>query len=387
MADSSFQRAHGALMHDVGASFRSNTLDNEFMSKLILGGMISPENKDNVRSTLDSHNRAGGRGYSRLQYLNFNSKLPGNEQLGWLVSASTDYHLKLDFPGQLYHLLFEGNADFVGETMGISSLGAEYFAYQKLGFGAFNKKNLSWATISFVNGQDYVRSAATGELFTSEIGDSLALNYAAFLERSDPDVSGIGSSNGAGFALDASVNVPFGDGTGFVRLELADVGGLWWNDQSIRYESIDSLQYTGVEISDILNDALADLSIPNFEDSITFTEERGKLFSWLSGSYTASVMSRQESGNYLELGVRMKFDNTALPMVYGSYHYMLDDNTSVFARATLGGYGRLRLGAGFEKYWKGWYISAQTGDLPGLILNDLRGRGAWFSFGRFFKTQ
>jgi hypothetical protein len=232
-----------------------------------------------------------------------------------------------------------------------------------------------------------VRSEASGKLFTSAIGDSLSFEYNGFLEQSNPDNVGPGSSNGSGFSLDARLNFPFGDDAGFVRIELRDVGGIWWDDQSRRFDSAETIAYTGIEISDVLEQSLSGIDIPNFQDSLTTTETLGPIFTRLSGSYAASIMSKQESGNYLELGVTVKLDNTALPMVHGSYHHMLNKGTSVFARASVGGYGRLRLGAGFEKYWKGWYISAQTGDLPGLVLNDLRGRGAWFSFGRFFKTK
>lgn len=387
MTDTSFQSATGAIIHDLGASFRSNALDNAMMRKFVFGGMISSEEEANGRSTLADHNRAGGQGLFNFQYLNFNSNLGKRSDFGWMLSTSTDYHLKFDFPGTLYELMFDGNSNYLGEEMDISSIGATFLSYQKLGAGVFHKKNLSYVTLSYVNGQDFVRSEASGTLFTSAIGDSLSFEYNGFLEQSNPGNTGPGSANGRGLSLDARLNFPFGDDAGFVRIELRDVGGIWWDDQSRRFESAETIAYTGIEISDVLEQSLSGIDIPNFQDSLTTTETRGHIFTRLSGSYAASIMSKQESGNYLELGITVKLDNTALPMVHGSYHHMLNKGTSVFARAAIGGYGRLRLGAGFEKYWKGWYISAQTGDLPGLILNDLRGRGAWFSFGRFFKTK
>ena len=387
ISDTSFQNASGAFINDVGASFRSNTLDNSIMRKLVLGGMISPEQEANGRSTLAEQNRAGGQGLLNFHYLNFDSEFGKNGQFGWMLNLSTDYHLKLDFPGTLYELIFDGNSNYLGQEMRIEGIGASFMAYQKLGTGVFHKKNLSFVSLSYVNGQDFVRAGGDGTLYTSAIGDSLSFDYSGFIEQSDPDNAGAGRPNGSGVSLDARLNIPFGDDAGFVRIELKDVGGIWWNDKSIAYESKEVVSYTGIEINDFLDQGLADVGIPNFQDSISTTETKGSIFTGLSGSYMASILSKQESGNYLELGITMKMDNTALPMVHGSYHYMLDKSTSVFARATVGGYGRLRLGAGFEKYWKGWYISAQTGDLPGLILDDLRGRGAWFSFGRFFKTK
>ncbi|NNE56020.1 MAG: hypothetical protein HKN32_08375, partial [Flavobacteriales bacterium] len=381
------RRTNSAVIVDAGGDFRSNVLDNLFMKKMALGGTIGPDVKDNIAETLKDHNRAGGNAKFGATYYSFSPQVLGKEDWGWSLGVSQNFDYRLTFPRELYEVAFEGNAQFAGEEVRMTRVNAHFIDYQKLSLGLFDKNNFSRVSLSVLNGRSAFALDGGAALFTSELGDSLALRTAGTAMLTDPENTGSLASNGLGASIDAMINAPLGEGKSFIRFTVEDLGFMAWNQSTQNYLVNDTVIFTGVEVNDFSDGALGELQVPAFLDSLEVLDEAFSQVWAMKTKVGVSFVNESTEGHFLEFGVRVQSQGGIPPLVYGSYHYLIDKSTSIYARASIGGYGRLRIGAGVEKYWNHWYLSAQTGDLPGLILDDLRGRGAWFSVGRFFQKQ
>lgn len=367
------------------ANFRSNALDNIFMQKLVLGGKIGQENKDHIGTTLRDMNRAGGYVGGDLLYRNFTDTLFGSTDIGLFAKMSSGYDAMVAFPEDFFHIMFNGNSAYRGKTADLSGLSARFISYHKLGAGIFHKETMSYAGISFVAGSGYSEGELfDGELYTSELGDSLALNYSGEFQVTYNGALDPLTASWPGLALDFGFNIPFHDDLGLVSVEVTNLGFVNWRRGIRTYEADSSVYWTGVDIQDLLDSSIDNLDIPLLDDSLNYTLSAEERITWLPMAIDLRWLRKIDSRGYAELAVFVKPNGIHLPRFQGAYHYLVDDQTIVSAKATVGGYGRFRLGASFEKIYRDWYISAGTEDLPGLLLYDLRGKGAWFSFGKIF---
>ena len=173
--DTSILKGHLVLLEGHGG-WHSNALDNAFVKSFLLGTGIGEDTKENIARTLKQFNRAGGSASAGMRWLNFESTLPNRPEWGWQLSASTNYHGQLFFRRGLYELLFEGNKQFAGERVNIGQLSFNGQAYQKIGFGVFDKATFSSVTLSAVNGQQMLQGAFVGDVWTSANGDELNVN-------------------------------------------------------------------------------------------------------------------------------------------------------------------------------------------------------------------
>jgi hypothetical protein len=383
--DSTFHTQSSFLRFNANAGYRSNALDNAFMQKMVLGGTVGRDTKSNIGGRLKPINRTGGRGMIDFSYYNFSDSLLGNPNFGFLASAGSYVDIYAAFPGDFYRTLFEGNSQFAGQTVDYSDLQSAYVAYQKVGVGIFDKNNFSELRLSYVIGQDFFRASTTeASLYTSILGDSLLLRYNGDFSRSDTSFSGFGVGNGAGFALDLKFNFPLQNDEGLIRFSLNDIGGIFWNEKSLDYRADSELLYQGILIDDLFDEEFSNIGVPNLEDTLVYEIAQKAKFTWLPSSFGMNLLKRTPTNDYWELGIRVKPDRANLPLIHGAYHYCMDKNTIVAVTGAWGGYGNLRVGASFEKVWNNWYFNLASTDLPGLILENLRGKDVYFTLGKFF---
>jgi hypothetical protein len=386
--DSTYRNHKSILTIGAGADYRSNALDINFMTKMVRGGIIGRDVRKNVNSGLKDWNRIGASAGMSIDYLSLSDTIFGKTDLGMKILVQNRYDTHSSFSENFYKLIFEGNTQFRGQTVELGEVNGEYLSYQKFGFGLFHKKTLSQLTVSFVNGQDFYKASTTqADLFTSEIGDSLHLIYEGSVQLSDTAHIGFGSGNGIGFALDARINIPLSENKGFISIGLNDFGLINWSRESMTLEADSSFSYTGIAIEDIFGDSLSQVSVPVFEDSLAYTSSKGEILTWLPASIDISLLRQWHDDDFIEAGMEIKPNTAHIPKLYLKYHYLMDAGSAITAQLAYGGYGKLRLGAGVQKYWQGWYFNLWTEDVPGLILNDLRGRGGWVSITKLFGTQ
>ncbi|MFT4678984.1 MAG: hypothetical protein ACI84C_001290 [Flavobacteriales bacterium] len=381
--DSTFAK-HGSFIELHGSGYyRSNALNNEYVNRMVIGGYIGPDTKANISDNLSGMNRLGSEASFGMSYWNMGDSLFNKPHLGIKLLVDVKYDASMSFTDDLYKVVFEGNEQFRGQEINFEGTAAEYYAYQKLGFGIFDKRTLSGISLSYVNGQDYLQSYVNnGSLFTSQRGDSLHVTYDGTYSQSLSN-NGFGTGKGVGAAVDLNVNFPLIDDKGFISLYVNDIGFVHWNAVTT-YRADSSLSYTGVEFSNLFGDELSQLEMPSLIDSLAYDSTVAADIKVLPLSLGVSMLHEIGESGFIEVGLRIKPTRSHTPEIYAKYHYFMNSTTQFSASARYGGYGNLRFGFDLQKMCGNWYVSVGSDDVPGLILNSSRGRGAYAQIGRFF---
>ena len=269
----SLSRKNWVLLDGFGA-LGSQVLDNKFANQMLLGGKLD---KNYLRSLADNMNEQNGVGVdvcAGFSFWNFSDTILNKPNLGFMAQLGTRYQGSLTFTRDFFEVGFLGNADFAGRTAELGPLNGNLQAFQKFGFGIFNKRTRSYVSLSLLEGQMVQNiSLRKGDFFTSATGDSLSLQYNGEYNRSDTARRGLMNGSGVGFCLDAGYNYIVPDGESWFRFELQDMGLIIWNRATERYQLNGQNSFTGLVIDDINNLSADSIEVPDFKDSLQFDDE------------------------------------------------------------------------------------------------------------------
>ena len=367
-----------------GLDVRSNAFTNHFMDRMIFGGFIDENLKRDVSDRLIDQNRLGIGANGKISYLSLKDSLFSRENLGIALHLEQRFDGFASFTDDLFTLSFYGNSDFLGQEADLSRSYASWFTYQKYGFGIFDKRHFSSISLSMVNGQNFIQAEVPeASLYTSQDADSLLLSYQGEMALSDTANSGFWNTNGIGLALDLQANIPLKEDGGFIHIELNNIGFISWYNTTHHFEADSNFLYTGVDLVDILDDDYVSSGVPALKDTLDYTESQSGKRTVLPGSAEVYLMKRLKEKHLMQAGIRVMPNRAHIPMVYLGYNYEINSSTLISTRFTVGGYGNWRVGLGYERYWKDWYVRLWTEDLPGLLLRDLQGKNAGVSIGTF----
>ena len=381
--DSSFFNSKSYLELNAQGGWHSNSLNNLFAERMAFGGTIDSELIAFIEDDLESFNRLGGNLFGGLTYYSFSDSLLNNTKWGLKINVEQRSEGFLSFSDDLFRVVFNGNTPYKGQELELSNTNIGFYTYQKMGVGVFNKSNFSEITLSMINGQSFAElQIPNASLYTSEIGDTINIEAFGFAQRSNTNRTGFGISNGVGVALDFKANIPLYDKKGYILLEVNNLGFIHWNKKSVRQEIDTTFSYIGVDILDLM-DTTTTTSFDLF-DSSTYSSDTIGLYTWLPTFGKVSLLREFREKDYLELGIIIRAYRAFIPQIFVGYNYFMTDNAQIGMKASYGGYGNFRVGASYEQFWKNWYFAIATEDLPGLILDDAKGRGAAFTLGKFF---
>lgn len=374
-ADSSFRSSAVMITLDGFGELRSNTLQNAFLDKLIFGGHIDRELINQQERKMGEVNLLGGNFNGGLTMRLMSDSLFNNPNWSWQVSMGSRTILESTFAEDFFHLAFTGNVDYLGESAILNNTGFLLTSYQKLGGGIFHKESLSGFTLSVVNGQSFnAFNLELGSLYTSAEGDSLSFEYLTTSTRSDTSVAGFGSGPGIGMAFDGVLNFKQSN-EGYIQLALHDFGFVSWNNGTLVGNNEGTMNWTGLELTDILND---ESTLPSFEDTLMVNEKSGSTKRWLPGSFDARILRKIGASAFYEIGFAIRPVIAYNPMLFAGYHHNFNQRTLVGATGTYGGYGRLRFGLSVEHlFGKSVYLALGTSDIYGAASGKGNGRDAY----------
>ena len=385
--DSTWRSSYGAVLLEAKGDYRSNVFNNQMTDKLAFGGRLDPMNVGDLEENLKDMNRFGVDLQVGAQFFAFDDSLFRNQKWAWtlqLTHRSTTY---ANFTDDAFRLGFQGNKQFRGAHADLSGSQFNSISYQKMGFGIFHKETLSGVRLSLVNGQEFTSvTVDDADLFTSFLGDSLSLRYAGDFLQSDTTLRGFGRGNGVGAAIDADWNLPLEGGKGYLSIALRDFGFVNWGRKTLHQKADTVFNYTGFDVQDLFDEGVSNIQFPVLEDTLGYTSEQKTHFQWLPASVDVSLRRRNTNRDFFEIGMNVRPQIAYIPQIYGGYHNFTNPKTLVSATFRYGGYGQLRFGASIEK-WVGnnWYLAVLTDDVPGFVLNNMKGRGLYVRFSRLLQ--
>ncbi|MFT4779479.1 MAG: hypothetical protein ACI923_002020 [Flavobacteriales bacterium] len=366
-ADSSFYQSSIVLSINADAGFRSNSIENEMVDKLLFGGYIGNDVIQRAYDRMAPLGRMGAQSDANFTFQMMSDSLFGNAKWGWQGKVQSRIHLESSFNKGLFSAVFQGNGGEGEVTQNVDAY-LDFMQYQKFGVGVFHKPSMSGFTFSAVNGQQFERFRNTeSSLFTSSESDSLALEHNIYYGRSDTITSGFLSGDGIGVSFDGVLNVPLKGSKGLISLEVFDLGFVAWNESTLINRSKDTWSYTGFDLNEIL-DENQDTVLPSYPDSLDANAEVGKEIRLLPGRLEMRLLHQINLNDFFEIGMSFRPVDSYEPYFRAAYFYHFTSRTLVGAQVATGGYGTVRFGISAEKWFgKNWYVAVGTEDVYGLI--------------------
>lgn len=374
------------IMAGGDAGISTNALNVDFLQKSILGGRLERDELKGLYDELPSQSKLGYAVHSDITFLNFADTLFGNPNLGIRASISTNYEGYCDFRPNAFGLVYLGNGDLNPGTVNLGEFIYRNQAWQKIGFGLFNKSTLSGFTLSLVAGQS-LQSLTLDEaqFYTSSAGDSLSLDVDGVFLRSDANRKGLANGSGLGACIDFDFNLPLSDKSAMMSFSARNLGFVVWNRQTETRTLNTALQWNGLDVTNWLSGATDTLELPSWTDTVRAPGTMKETFKLLPSSFAFRYLKRISSASYIETGCSFFPNRVALPLAYAGMMHLIGSGFSVGERISYGGYGNFALG--MEMQWlsrSAWFIRAGSAQLEGWLFKEARGRNLFVNVGKSF---
>ena len=195
---------------------------------------------------------------------------------------------RINYPKELAQLVFQGNAQFIGETIDFGPA-IDFNAYHEYSLGAskrFGAFSIG-ARVKYLSGIGYLETEQTeASLFTDDDVFQLTFNTDYALNTFNTvDIDGISDftfrgdltenfftrNNGVAFDFGASYTV--NDKLRFTA-SILDIGSINWDDETVRFQSQGNFTYDGVDLDDfLLNDSIEfEVKLDTLEDVFAFDQ-------------------------------------------------------------------------------------------------------------------
>ena len=225
----------------------SKNLNSDFFIDFYSGQFLDSTLKYDALAELKSNNNLGFHSLNTITY----SQLKADKKIGFFISGSYQKIMGLEFSAPLFELVFIGNESFSGHDLELNPLNLELHEFIDVQGGViweFNENSFLFASAGPVLGLNYQSILnADIRMYTSELTDSIALDYNAVYKRtaSFPMINGYGFSStiGAG-GQHAGINWKF---------SISNLGILWYNKRSVSSIKDSLIEFNGFEINELSN--------------------------------------------------------------------------------------------------------------------------------------
>src|SRR5574343_384443 len=358
------------------ADYSSTSVLNSMSSKLLFGGAITDEIKT---SSFDQHkgiNRFGVDASAEFEYRNMNVNLFKKERYGFVVKAGYYNYVSTIYSKDLFGLTFFGNEQYLGGDADLSGSKFSAISFQKIGFGAIDKKSKSSLSLNYYNFSNYAEGYLNdGYLFQSESGDSVSLTLDGQFDYSGS--SSFMKGYGVGVDLDYRFSVMINpEKVAFIQLQAKNIGFTQMTSKITRYEVDTLLTFEGFTFdqlignSNVLDDGTSILDTLGI-DSLSVTK-----FRILPGYIQVGKIVDETSKQRLQgfFGVRLYTISTYAPLVFGGAHVRANSGLAFGINASYGGFARFRTGLYVQSTFKNMTIALASEDVIGLVSNQGKGK-------------
>lgn len=382
------------LIADYGIN--ATALTSQFVNKFYKGGFIDDDLKNQVlKRTKNLNNIGADLNYGIYVGIKLDS-IFHKKNISLFFSVRDRAHFDARYSKDLYKVGFYGNSDFAGKTADFNDFNLNFIRYQQLQVGLFSSKYDSAArwgiALSFLKGEQYASVfAQKAEFFTSEDGQYIDFNTNMQVAMSDTAKKGIGAFNGFGASIDIYFEAPFKTrfGDSKLRVSVADVGSIKFNDKSLFLNQDSLFHYEGFNVSSVYD--LQDSTFANTsQDSIinAIAPFKNQSFSVTLPSVLNLSYETQFNKHFLLVeGIRYVFNGNYNLLAYVKGNFIINTKFTISATIGYGGYGKFNYGLGaFANLGKGFIIYAGSTNLEGFVTpKKACGQSAYISLVKNFR--
>ncbi len=371
------------------ASLNSPDLKNNFFYQFNKNGKITEEGKNLISDKLSTSNRIGADGNYGLffsQKLNCRNDSVAteseiNSSWNYFIRIADRTHFDARFPKDLFDLAFYGNQKFKGDTAFLDNTSLNYLRYQQLQLGIIhsNEKKLSYGiSFSLLKGEEnYLAQLNRVRFFTDENGEKIALDFRGEGRYTNPSNKGFGAINGWGFSTSLFAGYPIKliEHNTLVSVEMNDFGFIRWDNKSNFYKADTTLQFSGINISDIflLNDSvLKSISPDSLTENINSLKTNSKYLSYLPAVLKGSWLVDWNKFSF-GLGLAYRIKANYHPYFLLKSGYKISKIVSLSTLFSEGGYGKFGFGVEAALKLKKLSLAAGSNNLEGLVFKNISG--------------
>lgn len=370
----------------------SNGMSSGLVNKLIWGGYISKNIKDESSRYLRAKNNLG----VNLNY-DVSSFIKGNSKFDYLIGIKNQEIVNATYTKDFFNLLFYGNESYRGKTADLGNCNVNALRFQEVKFGAIMHKVDSvgkiGVSVSFLKGEQlfYINTNQLSSLYTSGDGSEVIFNSNFSMAISDTNNKRLTSFNGIGASADIFFETPYKSKVGkrsVLTVNANNIGFIHWRNNSVQYSSDSTLHYTGYSVTNIFDLKDSTLNRINRDSLLRdLTHARSEEFN-VNIPTNLVIINKIFFGKELfalSTGFRYIFNANYKPYIFVEPEYRVKNVT--FALHTgYGGYVRLNIGASVAWNCKAWFLKIGSNSLQGYILpKSAFGQALYFSFARKFK--
>ncbi len=355
----------------------STALTNEFIRSFYLGKYLTGDIKDNVNQRLKSNNIFGLEMDNALYgIIHFDSVLHAKNQ-NLLVGISQKNFLNLNFPDNLFRLIFYGNKPYAGDSLSMPVFSLLNLSYQSFDAGWIIQNNYdgisvsSGIKLSLILGKQL--SAVTfynGYLYTASNGNELSAGAVAEVIQSDtanPTFAGTGGAIAFFTELVASK-------TAKIHIELSDLGFINWNAQTQVQQTDTGITFNGINLTEIINGNQSSGNLLDSTENYFIVNKKQRMISLLPAAFTIYYQTKINEKWQLTLGMRHRLFLKYNTYFWAQTNYQVSSHIQPSMRIAYGGYGKLAVGAGvYASIAQSWKINVYTYNLEGIFFQKSNG--------------
>ena len=286
---------------------------------------------DNVLSNMSNRNFA--RINANIETMNLSV---GTQLWRASLSQTVKFRSQLGYPKALAQLAWDGNEQFVGQTVQIgpnfqtmlySELAAGFaIKLYKLSVGGRIKVLSGLFDVS--TGSTYASVHTDEEIYQLTFATDYQMNIAALnpygtLEDFEPEIGFSPISKNLGFGIDLGATFEISEEIK-VSASLLDIGSIKWKSNAQNYASKGSYTFEGMDISDLIRDDSA-----TFESTIDTLESIFE-FKETSNSYSTALPAKMYLGTSIKINPLMRVGGLVYMERYRKHTFMgVAVNTSV----------------------------------------------------------
>lgn len=358
------------------ADYSSTSVLNSMSSKLLLGGIISDDIKT---SSFDEHkgiNRFGVDASAEFEYRNMHVNLFKQEKYGYLLKAGYYNYASAIYSKDLFGLTFFGNEGYLGGDADFSGSKFSAISFQKIGFGAIDKKSKSSLSLNYYNFSKYAEGYLNdGYLYQSESGDSLSLTLDGQFDsaRSSSFMQGYGVGLDLDYRFSVLINP---EKLAFIQLQAKNIGFAQMTAKITRYEVDTLLTFEGFTVDQLIGSSNVLDNGTSLLDTLGIDSLSVTKFRFLPGYIQVGKIVDETSKQRLQgfFGVRLYTISTYAPLVFGGAHLKASSWLSLGVNASYGGFARFRAGFYAQSTFKNMTVALATEDIIGLVSKQGKGK-------------
>ena len=233
----------------------STAIPASFSNSFLFPKFIDETLKNNAFDRLNDKNRFGFLFQTKIGASFYLDSTWRAQQQAFEVYYKNQSIVGSEFQSDFFKLIFNGNAQFAGQTANLSNTQFSILNFESFNLGYIKTFKRSGLAVNFglVRGRTYTDlNIKSGGLFTAADGTQLNVNFNGNFEQSSQfsNVLKATPSMGASFGFEYNKQLPKGF---HFDLKAEDIGFINWNDKTDLIGRDTTFIFNGINVNDILD--------------------------------------------------------------------------------------------------------------------------------------